>query len=289
MPTKIGIIGRVGFHEKLEKYGASHIKQQSVNTPFGKSAQLHSMIYRKVTFLVLSRHGESGYDISAPYVNYRANLYALKSKGVEKVIAVSAPGSLKKEIPPGSVVIPDDVIDRSCSPHRTFFEGKGIGVIRMNEPFCPSLRAMLATEIDMNFKGPHFEGGIYVSTAGPRLETPAEVKEYIGTGGDLVGMTMAPEVFLARELETCYAALCYPVNFAEGVAERPYSEGVLFEGLSTGEEFKTIEMIEEAIPQLILNMMPKLEVLVRDCNCKNALLRYKHRGDLPDNFKDWFK
>jgi 5'-methylthioadenosine phosphorylase len=288
MPAKIAIIGRVNFHTHLEKYGASRLKQQEMETPFGPSNPIHSMIYRKIPFYVLSRNGEEGYEVSAPYVNARANIYALKKRGVEKIISISAPGSLKKTIGPGSVVLPDDVIDHSNAPHRSCFEGKGIGVIRMSEPFCPSVRALLETDIKLNFKGKVINRGVYACTAGPRLETRSEIKELVQIGADLVGMTLSPEVFIARELEMCYAALCYPVNYAEGIADRPYSAGVLFEGLASEDEIKTVTLIEEAIPQLILNMIPKLEVLTRDCSCKDALLRYKKRGDLSENFEDWF-
>ncbi len=289
MQPKIAIIGREGFHRTLEKFGASRISQSSQQTPFGKSNPLHLMVFRKVQFLVCSRHGEKSYEVSAPFVNDRANLFALKKKGIEKVLSVSAPGSLTKTIEPGSIVIPDDIIDRSHSTERTFFEGKGMGVIRMNEPFCPSIRAMMGIDLRGNFAGKIHEGGVYVNTAGPRLETRAEISEHIRNGGSLVGMTLAPELFLAKELELCYAALCYPVNYAEGVADRPYKKGVLFEGLATEEELQVVEKIEEAIPQLILNMIPKLDVMVRDCDCEHSMLRYKERGDLPEDFKDWFK
>lgn len=288
MPGKLAIIGRVNFHTQLEKYGASHLKQQQVETPFGLSNPIHTMIYRKIQFFVLSRNGEEGYEVSAPYVNARANIFALKKRGVEKIVSVSAPGSLKKGIGPGSLVLPDDLIDRSNAVHRSCFEGKGIGVIRMNEPFCPSIRALLETDIKMNFKGKVFDKAVYVCTPGPRLETRAEIKELAQIGGDLVGMTLIPETFIARELEMCYGAICYPVNFAEGIMDRPYVSGSLFEGLATEEEIKTVKLIEEAVPQLILNMIPKLDVLTRDCNCKDALLRYKKRGDLSENFEDWF-
>lgn len=288
MPGKLAIIGRVNFHSQLEKYGASHLKQQQVETPFGLSNPIHTMIYRKIQFFVLSRNGEEGYEVSAPYVNSRANIFALKKRGVEKIVSVSAPGSLNKNIGPGSLVLPDDLIDRSNAVHRSCFEGKGIGVIRMNEPFCPSIRALFETDIKMNFKGKVFGKGVYVCTPGPRLETRAEIKELSQIGGDLVGMTLIPETFIARELEMCYGAICYPVNFAEGIMDRPYVPGSLFEGLATEEESKTVKLIEEAVPQLILNMIPKLEVLTRDCNCKDALLRYKKRGDLSENFEDWF-
>ncbi|MBN2134433.1 MAG: MTAP family purine nucleoside phosphorylase [Acidobacteria bacterium] len=290
MATKLAIIGRTGLHKILEKYGASRISQQKIKTPFGSSHLLHSMIYQKIPFYCISRHGEEDlYEISAPFVDMRASLYALRQKGVEKVISISAPGSLMEEMGPGTLFVPDDIIDRSYSSKRTFFENRGIGVIRMDEPFCPSIRALMVTDLQTNFKGKVFDKGTYINTAGPRLETAAEIRDYTLLGGSAVGMTLAPEVFLAREMELCYAALCYPVNYAEGIAERPYKRGVLFEGLATEEELKIVKKIEEAIPQLVLNMIPKLEVLVRDCECKNALLRYKKRGDLPDDFSKWFE
>ena len=122
-----------------------------------------------------------------------------------------------------------------------------------------------------------------MATTGPRLETAAEIRKFRLLGGDLVGQTLAPEVFLARELELCYTALTYVVNFAEGLVDRPYQPGVLFEGLATPEEFERVAAVEAAFPELILRILPVLAATERQCPCPRLLERYRLRGDLgPD-------
>jgi 5'-methylthioadenosine phosphorylase len=124
---------------------------------------------------------------------------------------------------------------------------------------------------------------------GPRLETRAEIRKYRMLGGDLIGMNLSPEAFLAKELEMCYGALCYPVNFAEGVKERPYRQGVLFEGLALPEEMERVRKVEEAFPDLILSLLGPVSAFRRDCPCPAAMERYKIRGDIGEDFRTWIR
>ena len=237
---------------------------------------------------MLSRHGEAGYDLSAPFLNPKANLYALKSLGVAKILAWVAPGSLREEMAPGDLVAPRDVLDEGKGGPQTFFSGVGWGFIRHNPLFCPELREALLQAL----AGAPFtvhNHGVYVATTGPRLETAAEIRKFRLLGGDLVGQTLAPEVFLARELEFCYAGLTYVVNYAEGLVDRPYQPGVLFEGLATPEEIQKVAAVEAAFPELILRILPALAATPRQCPCPRLLERYRLRGDIGPDWRSWVR
>jgi 5'-methylthioadenosine phosphorylase len=131
--------------------------------------------------------------------------------------------------------------------------------------------------------------GVYVATTGPRLETAAEIRKFVLLGGDLVGQTLAPEVFLARELELCYAALTYVVNYAEGLMDRPYQPGVLFEGLATPAEVARVAAVEAAFPEIILKILPALAATPRACPCPRLMERYRQRGDISEDWKTWVR
>lgn len=285
---ELAIIARVGAHKPLIVSGALEEKVLILETPFGPSAPLHFLRYQDIPFVILSRHGEEGYSLSAPFVNDRANIWALKEAGVGRILSWSAPGSLNPSMAPGDLALVDDLIDETRSGPGTFFEGKGIGVIRQNPVFCPDLKKKMA---DLLKKTPfrlHHEG-IYVSVEGPRMETPAEIRKFRLFGGDLIGMNLAPEAFLAKELEMCYGALCYPVNFAEGMQDRPYQPGVLFEGLSSPEEMALVKRVEDAFPALILPILSRMQESPRNCHCRQSMQRYKERGDIGPDFRTWIE
>jgi 5'-methylthioadenosine phosphorylase len=288
MNPKIAVIARVGAHQPLEAAGLERLGLEVRPTPYGDSRPVHFFRHQGLEFAVLSRHGEAGYDLSAPFLNPRANLYALKDLGVEKVLAWVAPGSLKKEMAPGDLVAPRDVLDEGRGGPHTFFPGVGWGFIRHHPLFCPELRgAMLAALADVPFRI-HREA-VYVATTGPRLETAAEIRKFRALGGDLVGQTLAPEVFLARELELCYVALTYVVNYAEGLADRPYRPGVLFEGLATPEEVIRVAWAEAAFPDLVTRILPALAETRRACPCPRLMERYRLRGDIGPDWRTWVR
>jgi 5'-methylthioadenosine phosphorylase len=288
MIPRVAVIARVGAHRPFQARGARELRVHPLNTPFGLSGPLHFMESEGLPFVVLSRHGEDHYAIAAPFVNDLANIWALKEAGIEKILSWSAPGSLNPAMAPGSLVVVDDLLDETRSGPRTFFEGKGIGVIRQEAVFCPEIRALM---IEKLARGPFplHSQGVYVSVEGPRLETRAEIHKYRLFGGDLIGMNLAPEAFLAKELEMCYGVLCYPVNFAEGVKERPYIRGVLFEGLAYPEEMARVKEVEEAFSDLMLLLLAPLSATPRDCPCPVAMERYKIRGDIGEDFHTWIQ
>ena len=288
MKPEIAVIARVGAHQAFAAAGLKPEKTEVLATPYGDSRPVHCFRHEGLEFAVLSRHGEAGYDISAPFLNPRANLYALKSLGVTKILAWVAPGSLRPELAPGDLVVPRDVLDEGKGGPHTFFTGVGWGFIRHNPLFCPELRgALLKALSGVPFLVHHH--GVYVATTGPRLETAAEIRKFRLLGGDLVGQTLVPEVFLARELELCYAALTYVVNYAEGLFERPYRSGVLFEGLAVPEEVEKVKAVEVAFPELILGILPALAAMPRHCPCPRLLERYRLRGDIGPDWRSWVK
>jgi 5'-methylthioadenosine phosphorylase len=288
MEPKIAIIARVGAHQAMAAAGLTPSRSEVFATPYGDSRPVHFMAHRGIEFVVLSRHGEAGYEVSAPFINARANLYALKALGVEKILAWVAPGSLRLEMAPGDLVVPHDVLDEGRGGPHTFYAGVGWGFIRHNPMFCPELRAaMLGALKDAPF--PVHDRAVYVATTGPRLETAAEIRKFGLLGGDLVGQTLAPEVFLARELELCYAGLTYVVNYAEGLVERPYQPGVLFEGLATPAEVERVRAVEAGFPDLMVRLLPVLAAAGRDCPCPRLMERYRLRGDIGGDWRTWVR
>ncbi len=287
MNISTAVIGRTGFHLDFIKKGAVEVDTFIPDTPFGNPSPVHILSYGEMEFAVLSRHGEDGrYRLSAPFVNSRANIWALKLAGVSRIVSWSAPGSINEMMRPGDIIIPDDILDETKDGPYTFYDGKGLGFIRQNPVFCPELRDAFGKFFSLSDFRFHTYG-VYTATQGPRLETPAEIRKFRSFGGDLVGMTLVPEVFLAKELEMCYGAVCYSVNYAEGIAERPVDRGTLFEGLLEVGEKDFVDRVEKYIPDLTLELLPSVLNLRRKCGCGDSMLRYKKRGDIGENWQDW--
>ena len=258
-----------------------------INTPFGASPPIHKMNVSGNEIYYLSRHGESGYNVSAPYVNYRANIWALKELGVGRIVAWSGPGAIAPDIPIGDILVPDDLIDETNGRVSTFFEGLGIGFTRQNPVFCPDLSASLVRVIKSNI-GHCRTNDVYVCTQGPRLETRAEIRKYAQYGATLVGMTLIPEAFLAKELEMCYCPICYVTNYAEGVAKREYVPGVLFEGMVSDDERARVDAALELLPQIAVDALLSMD---DDpvCRCALSMERYRKRGDISEDWHTWIE
>ncbi len=257
-----------------------------VETPFGASPPIHKLRREDADVYYLSRHGETGYSLSAPFVNYRANIWALKELGVTRIVAWSGPGAIDADIPIGDLLVPGDLIDETRNRSYTFFEGLGIGFIRQNPVFCPCLSSSLRSAIEQRIGHCRTED-VYVCTEGPRLETRAEIRKYAAYGARLVGMTLIPEAFLAKELEMCYCPLCYVTNYAEGVKERQYEPGVLFEGLLSPEENALVEAAVKALPEIALEAL--LSADSAECRCQRSMERYRRRGDIGEDWHTWIE
>ncbi|MCE5315121.1 MAG: MTAP family purine nucleoside phosphorylase [Armatimonadota bacterium] len=279
------IAGSNGY-KLVEKLGNADM-MGSIETPFGKSSPVYATTVSGTRLFVISRHGESGYSVSAPFVNYRANIWALKELGVQRIVAWSGPGAIDPSISIGDILVPGDIIDETKGRAYTFFEGLGIGFIRQNPVFCPQLAASLARVIEKH-QGHCRTSDVYICTQGPRLETRAEIKKFAAFGGTLVGMTLVPEAFLAKELEMCYCPVCYVTNYAEGVIERDYQPGKLFEGLLSDEEKSRVDASVTALPSLIIEALASVPESP-ECRCGLSMERYRRRGDIGEDWHSWIQ
>ena len=205
----IGVIGGSGLYQMA---GLENIREVKVKTPFGKpSDKFVRGVLDGVGFLFLPRHGK-GHRWLPTEVNSRANIFAMKKLGVERIISVSAVGSLREEIAPGHVVVPDQFIDRTTQRPSTFF-GKGIVVhVSLADPFCKDLAAKLANAATQEGAKVHARG-TYLCMEGPQFSTRAESHLYRGWGAAVIGMTNIQEAKLAREAEICFATLALATDY----------------------------------------------------------------------------
>ena len=207
--AEIGIIGGSGLYEMG---GVTDAHEVAVETPFGPPSDvlvLGTLEGRKVAFL--PRHGR-GHRISPSEINFRANVYALKSIGVERILSVSALGSLKEKYAPLHMVIPDQFVDRTFARPSTFF-GRGlVAHVAFAHPFCADLGRVLGTAARAAGATVH-EGGTYICIEGPQFSTRAESELYRSWGMDIIGMTNLQEARLAREAEICYSTLAMVTDY----------------------------------------------------------------------------
>jgi 5'-methylthioadenosine phosphorylase len=289
---RVLLLGGSGAYALPKGALGERLSSRRVRTPYGLSNPVHLCEKAGFRFLFLSRHGEKGYDKTAPYVNYRANVYAAKSLGVTRIVAWTGPGAISRRYRPGALVLPDDLLDFTRNRPSTFYEGKGVGFLRQFPVFCEALRGALrgawgSREGGKRHAGRLHVGGTYACTEGPRLETPAEIRFLARSGADLVGMTLCPEAFLARELEICYAPVAYVTNYAEGVRKMPYRRGALFEGMLPPGEAAAVEAAKNAIPGIAIAAARAVAGEERDCPCAVSMERYRKRGVIGPDFRGW--
>jgi len=197
----LGIIGGTGMAEALGSLGAG--EHHRVDTPFGPpSSPITVVQLGGAPVALLPRHGE-GHVYPPGKVPYRANVFALKAVGVTHVLATAAVGSLREEVRPGELVVPDQIIDRTFRRDPTFFDDLAVHV-EFAQPFCPSLRKVL---LGARSEAKVHDAGTYVCMEGPQFSTRAESDLHRAWGAHLIGMTLMPEAKLAREAELCYAAV----------------------------------------------------------------------------------
>lgn len=255
---RYAIIGGTGVYDPAI---LSDVHGREVTTPYGAVA-MKVGTYKGKEVAFLPRHGFQ-HSVPPHLINYRANIWALKSLGVERVIATTAVGSLNQAMAPGHFVFIDQFLDFTKSRAMTFFAGGERGVVHVDytEPYCPDIRAVMAgaaAELGL----PHHNGGTYVCTEGPRFETPAEIRAFGILGGDLVGMTNVPEVVLAREANLCYATVSMVTNYAAGISRAPLTHAEVLEVMhANGERLKALAMRS-------LERMPE----GRGCRCGNAVM-----------------
>lgn len=223
----LGIIGGTGLTQ-LASLEITH--RQVIRTPYGEPSgplTYGNINNHKVVFL--ARHGY-GHTIPPHLVNYRANLWALYSEGVKEIVSVATVGGIHPDLAPGSIVIPDQIIDYTWGRKNTFHDmtDRPVTHIDFTEPYCADMRALCmqaAAAAGENF----IDGGVYAAVQGPRLETAAEINRLERDGATMVGMTGMPEAALARELEISYAAVGVVANHAAGRGTS--AEGIHYEAI----------------------------------------------------------
>ncbi|MCX5781917.1 MAG: S-methyl-5'-thioadenosine phosphorylase [Elusimicrobia bacterium] len=257
-PVKIAVIGGSGLYE-IE--GTENLEDIKVSTPFGEPSDIIKVgTISGVRCAFLPRHGV-GHRILPTEVNSRANIYALKSIGVEQIISISACGSLREDVKPRDLLIPDQIYDRTKSRPSTFF-GEGIvGHIAFANPFCNETRdAVHKAVMELGIK--HHFGGTYICMEGPQFSTKAESEVNRRMGFSVVGMTALPEAKLAREAEICYVTVGLVTDYDV------WKEG---EEVTIETVISNLSANVSNSKKLIKYLLPKLAERKRECECSKAL------------------
>ncbi len=257
-PIDLAIIGGSGLYSMN---GLENAKKLELNSPFGKPSApvvIGSLEGKRLAFL--ARHG-IGHHILPSEVPYPANIYVLKELGVERVVSISACGSLRDDFAPGHIVIPEQIFDHTKNRSRTFFGDGLVAHISVADPFCPDLSRELEAALQRTGTKTH-RGGALITIEGPRFSTRAESNTFRNWGMSLIGMTTSPEVFLAREAELCYAVMAHVTDYdVWHVSEAPVTVDLVIKTLN-----KNTELAQQAIRYLVHNLKP-----VRDCECDRTL------------------
>jgi 5'-methylthioadenosine phosphorylase len=251
-PPAIAVIGGSGFYEFLDDPDWI-----TVDTPFGRPSSpvaVGTVSGRFAAFL--PRHGRK-HEFPPHRVNYRANIWALRSLGVRRILAPCAVGSLQPDLGPGDLVVPDQLVDRTSGRAQTYMDDAAVHV-GFADPFCPSLRATIAAMApDAN------DGGTLVVIEGPRFSTRAESQWYSREGWSVIGMTTHPEAVLARELAVCYATMALVTDRDAGV------EGG--ESVSHAEVLAQFGRNLERLRGIVADVLADLDAEQSGCDCAHAL------------------
>lgn len=251
----VGIIGGSGVGAF---FGSTPTATHRLATPWGApSAPIEEHRLGSVRILFLARHGP-GHSIPPHRVNYRANVDALCALGADAILTLSSVGSLKEDLPPGTLVLPDQFVDFTKQRPTTFFDGGKVYHVSTADPFCPDLSARVA-EAGREAGQAITRGRTYVCVEGPRFSTRAESR-FFRTLADVIGMTLVPEVTLARERARCYACLAMVTDF-DVWAERP---------VDAGEIVRTMHANVARVKDVLDRLVPRLAA-PPTCRCAHAL------------------
>ncbi|WP_165989206.1 S-methyl-5'-thioadenosine phosphorylase [Streptomyces sp. YIM 98790] len=261
----IGVIGGSGFYSFLDD-----VTEITVDTPYGPPSDslfLGEAGGRRVAFL--PRHGR-GHTLAPHLINYRANLWALRSVGVRQVLGPCAVGGLRPEYGPGTLVIPDQLVDRTKSRVQSFYDGlarpdgavPNVVHVSFADPYCPSGREAALAAARANGWDP-VDGGTMCVIEGPRFSTRAESRWHAAQGWSVVGMTGHPEAVLARELELCYTSLALVTDLDAGAETG--------EGVSHTEVLQVFAQNIARLRSVLFDVITKLPEGERDCLCTGAL------------------
>lgn len=265
---RFGIIGGSGFIQALTLQNPRKI---NVSNAFGEvRCLLGKLAGRDVVFLW--RHGE-GHKFPPHKINYRANVLAMKQLEVRSVLATAATGTLRQTLPPGTLLIPNQLLDWTRNRPLTLFEGEDAPVVHVDftQPFCPTLRQRLLQSAE-SLGVQVIDGGCYVCSEGPRYETAFEVKMLAQLGGDVAGMTAGTEAILFREAEICYAIVAIVTNWGAGLSQKPLTHA------------EVEAMMKQKIPiisQIFESVIANFEF--PDCPCHRSLDSY------GNDVRQWLK
>jgi len=265
MPERVvvGVIGGTGLGEALGTLGGGEVRR--VSTPFGDpSGPITLTEVGGVPVALLARHGE-GHTFSPSTVPYRANIYALKSLGVSHILASGAVGSLREEVAPRNLVIPDQVIDRTFRRPATFFDELAVHV-ELASPFCPTLRTLLV-KAGTGLPTRVHQGGTYVCMEGPQFSTRAESELHRSWGAALIGMTVMPEAKLAREAEICYALVALPTDYD---CWKPHPAS-LDQAKLLEEILANVKVATQNAVELVRRAIPLVSGIDKPCACQSSL------------------
>ncbi len=252
----IAIIGGTGVYDPELIDNAELVK---VYTPYGSpSSTITIGDYEGLKIAFLPRHGD-GHVIPPHKIPYRANIWALKELGVKRIVASSAVGSLRMDYEPRDFVLTNQFIDRTKTRKDTFYEGGTIAHVSSADPVCPQLHGFFGEHADKLGLKCHKEG-TYVCIQGPRFSTRAESKLFRQWGCDIIGMTMYPEIILAREAEICYVSVAMVTDY-DVWADKP---------VTAAEVMETMEGNSANFKKLIMSALPEIPVEM-NCDCANAL------------------
>ncbi|WP_018655898.1 S-methyl-5'-thioadenosine phosphorylase [Actinomadura flavalba] len=264
--AEIGVIGGSGFYSFLDD-----VEEIRLDTPYGPPSDplaVGTLHGRRVAFV--PRHGRD-HRFPPHAIPYRANLWALRSLGVRQVLAPSAVGSLRAEYGPGTLIVPDQLVDRTSGRAQTYYDSGAAVHVSFSDPYCPEGRRA-AVRAASGASWPTVDGGTLVVIEGPRFSTRAESRWFAGQGWSLVGMTGHPEAVLARELALCYTPLCLVTDLDAGIET---GEGVTMQ--------EVLRVFGENIGQLrslvgeIVGALPE----ARPCPCPDVLDGIKLPLELP--------
>jgi len=260
----VGIIGGTGLGEAMGALGQGEVRE--VETPFGRpSGPITLTEVGGVPVALLSRHGE-GHLLNPSQVPYRANIFALKALGVTHVLASGAVGSLREEVAPRNLVIPDQVIDRTFRRASTFFDELAVHV-ELAAPFCGAVRNALV-KAGAGFPARIHQGGTYVCMEGPQFSTRAESELHRSWGASLIGMTVMPEAKLAREAELCYALVALPTDYD---CWKPHPAS-LDQAKVIEEILGNVKIATQSALELIRRAIPHVAALgEKACPCQSSL------------------
>jgi 5'-methylthioadenosine phosphorylase len=256
LPAMIGIIGGSGLYEMP---GFVISEKKPMDTPYGNPSDDYIVGFLgDVKIVFLARHSHK-HDFPPHRVNYRANIWGLRELGVERIIAVNAVGGINPDNQVGDIVLPDQIIDFTKTRAHTFYEEGEVVHVDFTEPYCPELRKHF---LRSSGKDVHIiDGGTYVCTDGPRLETAGEIRFFKTIGADVVGMTGMPEAALARELQLCYFCIAVVTNYAAGIRHQKLTTVEVVEAMKRGTDGV----------KLLISGAIKVIPPERKCSCKESL------------------